>query len=66
MNINFKNVKGDLIASEKQQGGITGKISVGNSFYRKHKKPIIITAILVAVGIIGFLSDLLNISSYIK
>jgi len=66
MDLNIKNIKGDVIASDNQQSGVAGKINVENSFYKKYKKPIIITVILVVVGAVSFIANLINISDFIK
>lgn len=61
---NIKNIKGDVIASEKQAGGFTGKIIYKNSFFSKYKNHIIIAVIILIVGIIEFIANLTTVLNF--
>jgi hypothetical protein len=62
MKFNIKNVKGDVVASNNQSGGITGKFS--DTKATQYKKPIIFAVIIFVLGIIGFLADVFGILDY--
>ncbi|MES2023593.1 MAG: hypothetical protein V4439_02835 [Patescibacteria group bacterium] len=66
MSINIKNVKGDIIASEKQTGGFTGKATNCYNFFDKNKKSMIISTLLFIVALIAFFSNLTTILNYFK